>query len=125
MPDCLMVFKDMYALVVPAKVMVDLNKYVSRDKLDLKQFAEADIKDRTFSGQLVVLPSASGLTGTGYFVYWNKEHFKQVGLNPEQGPKTWSDLDQYAAKLYRAGERLAFNPTGKFLYWLYANNGNL
>ncbi len=25
-PDCLMVFKDMYALVVPAKAMVGLNK---------------------------------------------------------------------------------------------------
>jgi multiple sugar transport system substrate-binding protein len=123
MPDCLMVFKDMYPLVVPAKAMVGLNKYVARDKIDLKQFGEADVKDRTFGGELVVLPSASGVTGPALFLYWNKDHFKQVGLNPEQGPKTWAELETYAVRLVRPGERLGVNPTGRLFLWLHTNNG--
>jgi multiple sugar transport system substrate-binding protein len=125
MPDCLMVFKDMYALVVPAKVVVGLNKYISRDKVDMKQFAESDVKERTFSGDLVAMPSASGGSGSGTLVYWNKAHFKEVGLNPDQGPKDWAELDQYIAKLNRPGERLALNPAGRFLSWLYTTGGKL
>src|SRR5690242_18378808 len=52
MPDCLMVFKADYPLLVPAKALVGLNTYVARDKIDLKQFGEADVKDRTFGGEL-------------------------------------------------------------------------
>ncbi|MBI3972671.1 MAG: extracellular solute-binding protein [Chloroflexi bacterium] len=122
MPDCLMVFKDMYPLVVPAKVMVGLNKYVARDKVNLKEFIEADVKDRTFDGELVALPSASGLTA-GTFIYWNKDHFRQVGLNPEQGPRTWSEVEQFVAKLHRGPDQVALNPGGRFLSWFYANNG--
>ena len=103
--------------------MVGLNKYVARDKIDLKQFGEADVKDRTFGGELVVLPSASGVTGPALFLYWNKDHFKQVGLNPEQGPKTWAELETYAVRLMRPGERLGVNPTGRLFLWLHTNNG--
>jgi len=125
MPDSLMVFKDMYPLVVPAKAVMGLNKYVSRDKIDLKQFADGDVKERTFSGELVALPSASGGSGSGTLLYWNKAHFKQVGINPDLGPRTWSDLEEYVSKLNRTGERLGVNPTGVFLSWLFTNNGKL
>jgi multiple sugar transport system substrate-binding protein len=125
MPDSLMVFKDMYTLVVPANVTAGLNKYVARDKIDLKQFGEGDVKERTFNGELVAMPSASGGSGMGYVLYWNKEHFRQVGLNPEQGPKNWAELEQFAAKLNRPGERVAISPAGRFLPWLYVNNGRL
>ncbi len=123
MPDCLMVFKDMYPLLVPAKVIVSLNKYIARDKINLKQFGESDVKDRTFGGELVAMPSASGASGNGSFLYWNKELFKQAGLNPEQPPKTWSELEQYVTRLALGPERVALNPGGRFLSWLYANNG--
>lgn len=125
MPDCLMVFKADYPLLVPAKVLVGLNKYVARDKIDLQQFGEADVKDRTFNGDLVAMPSASGASGNGSFLYWNKELFKQGGLNPEQPPKTWAELDQVVPKLTQGQDRVALNPGGRFLPWLYANNGSL
>jgi multiple sugar transport system substrate-binding protein len=125
MPDSLMVFKDMFALVVPARAVVGLNKYVARDKVNLKEFGEGDVKERTFGGELVAMPSASGGSGSGIVVYWNKDHFRQVGLNPEQGPKNWSELEQYATRLTRAGERIGVNPTGRFLSWSYTNNGKL
>ncbi|BDY98130.1 hypothetical protein MUTS15_67870 [Escherichia coli] len=32
-------------------------------------------------------------------LYYNKDAFKKAGLDPEQPPKTWQDLADYAAKL--------------------------
>ena len=125
MPDNLMVFKDMYALVVPAKVTVGLNKYIARDKIDMKQFGEGDVKERTFNGELMAMPSASGGSGAGYVLYWNKEHFRQAGLNPEAAPKNWAELEQFAIKLNRPGERVGISPAGRFFPWLYVNNGRL
>jgi multiple sugar transport system substrate-binding protein len=125
MPDNLMVFKADYPLLVPSKALVGLNKYVSRDKIDLKQFGEGDVKERTFDGELVAMPSASGGSGSGIVIYWNKAHFREVGLNPEQGPRTWAELETYATRLTRPGERIGVNPGGRFLSWLYTNNGRL
>lgn len=123
-PDGLMVFKDMYPLVVPAKLMAGLNKYVARDKVNLQQFGDADVKDRTFGGELVALPSASGVT-SGTFLYWNKELFQQAGLNPEQPPRTWTELEQHATRLTQGTDRIGVNPGGRFLSWLYVNGGKL
>ena len=124
-PDNLMVFKAAYPILVPTKALVGLNKYISRDKVDLKQFGEGDVKERTFNGELVAMPSASGGSGSGIVLYWNKAHFREVGLNPEQGPKTWTELETFATRLNRPGDRLGVNPTGRFLSWLYTNNGKL
>ena len=39
-------------------------------------------------------------------LYYNKDAFKKAGLDPEQPPKTWQDLADYAAKLKASGMKL-------------------
>ena len=78
----------MYLLLVPAEAIVDLKKYVARDKLDPKLFIQSDLQSRTVDGQLVSLPAQSG--SVGIQVFWNKEHYREVGLDPEVAPKTSS-----------------------------------
>jgi len=34
-----------------------------------------------------------------YGLTWNKEHFKDAGLDPEKAPKTWDEFREYAKKL--------------------------
>ncbi|HEV8306035.1 MAG TPA: extracellular solute-binding protein [Methylomirabilota bacterium] len=34
-----------------------------------------------------------------YGLTWNKEHFKEAGLDPEKPPKTWAEFREYAKKL--------------------------
>ncbi len=36
-------------------------------------------------------------------LYYNKDAFKKAGLNPDQAPKTWQELEQDTAKLKAAG----------------------
>ena len=43
-----------------------------------------------------------GYTQYGIDVYgltWNKDHFKEAGLDPEKPPKTWDEFRDYAKKL--------------------------
>ena len=32
-------------------------------------------------------------------LYWNKELFKEAGLDPEKGPANWDQMVEYAKKL--------------------------
>ncbi|MBI3972669.1 MAG: ABC transporter substrate-binding protein [Chloroflexi bacterium] len=136
-PDCLHLQRDQYPQLLPSKAVVPLDKYLARDKLDPKIFIEADVKARTVNGQIYALPSLSG-TG-GLSLYWNKEHFRQAGLDPNKPPQTWSELETYAARLTvgqgEAIQRLGIDHVlsrgtvagdyGRFAAWLYANDGNL
>ena len=37
--------------------------------------------------------------GDTYALTWNKEHFKEAGLDPDKPPKTWAEFREYAKKL--------------------------
>jgi len=41
-------------------------------------------------------------------LYYNKDAFKQAGLNPEQPPKTWQELAEDTAKLRAAGMKCGY-----------------
>ncbi len=58
-------------------------------------------------------------------LYWNKEAFKDAGLDPNKPPATWSDMLDYARKLTRrdaAGNVTQWGiqvPSSGFPYWLF------
>ncbi len=57
--------------------------------------------------------------------YWNKELFKEAGLNPDVPPKTWADQIEIAQKLTKrdaAGNTSQWGiqiPASGFPYWLF------
>lgn len=54
-------------------------------------------------------------------LYYNKDQFKEVGLDPATAPKTMQDLVDYATKLTKPnGERWGIEiPSDGFPYWLF------
>jgi multiple sugar transport system substrate-binding protein len=36
-----------------------------------------------------------------YGLTWNKDHFREAGLDPERAPRTWDELREYAKKLVK------------------------
>jgi multiple sugar transport system substrate-binding protein len=64
-------------------------------------------------------------------LYWNKDIFKQAGLDPEMPPKTWAeeiaDAKQIKEKTGLAGYGLPAktfdNTMHQFMHWVYTNNG--
>ncbi len=56
------------------------------------------------TGHLLSLPFNSSTP----VLYYNKDAFKKAGLDPEQPPKTWQDLADYAAKLKASGMKCGY-----------------
>ena len=58
-------------------------------------------------------------------MYWNKEAFKEAGLDPEKPPTSWAELKTMAAKLTRkdaSGKVTQYGvqiPSSGFPYWLF------
>src|SRR6187399_1334715 len=58
-------------------------------------------------------------------LYWNKDLFKEAGLDPEKGPATWTEMQAFAEKLTRrdgAGNVSQWGvqiPSSGFPYWLF------
>ncbi|WP_347485100.1 ABC transporter substrate-binding protein [Vandammella animalimorsus] len=58
-------------------------------------------------------------------MYWNKQAFKEAGLDPEQPPTTWAELKDMAAKLTKkdaSGKVTQYGvqiPSSGFPYWLF------
>ena len=57
-------------------------------------------------------------------MYWNKDLFKEAGLDPERGPATWDELVEFSKKLTKGGPGgttqwgLEIPSTG-FPFWLF------
>ena len=66
-------------------------------------------------------------------LYWNKDLFKQAGLDPETPPKTWAeeiaDAKTIKEKTGVAGFGLPAktfdNTMHQFLHWVYTNDGQV
>lgn len=106
-----------------------LDDLLKRDKFDTSRFAP------------LIVPEAKGITDGKWYaliqntddrlVYWNKEAFQEVGLDPEKGPTTWDELRQMAIRLTkRTGttiERTGFQTEyGQAHYHMFAwQNGGI
>lgn len=51
-------------------------------------------------------------------LYYNKEMFKEAGLDPEKGPETWEQMQEYAVKLKKDGRYGLEIPVTGFAYWM-------
>ncbi|CCM78795.1 ABC transporter, periplasmic solute-binding protein [Rhizobium mesoamericanum STM3625] len=66
-------------------------------------------------------------------LYWNKDLFKQAGLDPESPPKTWAEeiADAKAIKEktgiagYGLPAKTFDNTMHQFMHWVYTNNGKV
>ncbi len=110
----------------PDVIINDINtvaqRAVSKQAVNLSEFlAKDDIKNRffpelwntvEFEGQAYALPFNTDTR----FLFYNKEAFREVGLDPEKPPATWAELEEYALKLDKKKgkgyERIGFYPNG-------------
>lgn len=66
-------------------------------------------------------------------LYWNKDLFKQAGLDPETPPKTWAEEIEYAKTIkektgiagYGLPAKTFDNTMHQFMHWVYTNNGKV
>jgi multiple sugar transport system substrate-binding protein len=68
------------------------------------------VTDLTYQGNLVAMPMGPDLR----IMYISSDRYRANGLDPERPPRTWAELEQAVAKVFRAGgdeiEHLGFDP---------------
>ncbi|MFH8724215.1 ABC transporter substrate-binding protein [Streptomyces termitum] len=92
--------------------LADLKPFIEKDKLDLDKIFPKVLQDYTqFEGKRCSLP----LLSDAYGLFYNKDAFREAGLDPEAPPKTWSQFTEAAKKLTKpkgdSYERVGFMPT--------------
>lgn len=76
-----------------------IDSYVAVDKYDLKRFYPEILKEAYgVDKKLYGLPNSTD----DRLMFWNKDAFASAGLDPNKGPATYADLQQYAVQLTKS-----------------------
>lgn len=81
---------------VERNLLTPLNDYIEKIELDLGVFLPGTWEMCFYKGNLYGLPPIAPPVEV---LFWNKDMFQKVELNPEQPPTTIEELDNYAEKL--------------------------
>jgi multiple sugar transport system substrate-binding protein len=124
MPD--VIVEDRPKLPQRAEENIDqsLQEWAKRDGVDGSAYWPFTWQQTLYNGQTYGIPYETEVR----VLYWNKNAFREAGLDPEKPPKTWAELKEYADKLdMRAAdgtlERMAFFPLWSLSpeVWGYTN----
>lgn len=98
-PDIAGLFVYNIASFADADALVPLDDFIRRAGLPDDHYLPVYRGMVTYRGQTWALPSTPTVTA----LHWNKALFREVGLDPEQPPRTLAELDAFAEKLTRFG----------------------
>src|SRR5690606_10611191 len=77
--------------------LMSLDDYVARDALDLDSILySSSIEGSRYNGELIQLPFK---IPTSLAVWYNRELFTEAGLDPDNPPQTWQELETAALAL--------------------------
>jgi len=113
---------DMFTLIdEDAIVPIDAVASAAEDKAWLKSFFPAFMLNSQTGGKTWGVPFQRSTV----VLYWNKELFKEAGLDPNKPPATWNEMLAYAQKLTKrdaSGNATQWGiqvPSSGFPYWLF------
>jgi sn-glycerol 3-phosphate transport system substrate-binding protein len=113
---------DMYTLIDEDAIVPfdDLIK-TDEDRAWLKSFYPAFMENSQTGGKTWGIP----FQRSTIVLYYNKDAFKEAGLDPNRGPGTWQEMADFATKLTKrdgAGNVTQWGvqiPSSGFPYWLF------
>src|SRR6266705_1904827 len=113
---------DMYTLI-DEDAVVPFDSYIKtpEDQAWLKGFYPAFMENSQTGGKTWGIP----FQRSTIVLYWNKEMFKDAGLDPNKAPATWDEMVAYAQKLTKrdaSGKVTQWGvqiPSTGFPYWLF------
>lgn len=99
-PDVAQVGYSLIKTMVESGNALELNPFMAKDpKFNAKSLFPAMMDLGTYSGKQYLIPMG---TSTPIMLY-NKELFQQVGLDPENPPKSWAEVEAASKILKKAG----------------------
>ena len=128
-PDVTMILTHTGAVWAHKNALRWLDDWIRRDRINTEQVVyKATLDLMRVSGRHFALPAL--VAGVDPFLFYNRQALSQLGIDPNQPPRTWQALEEAALKLtQREGNQLAragFVPSERpFFDWLYQNDGRL
>lgn len=113
---------DMYTLI-DEDAIVPFDGFIKTDadRAWLNGFYPAFMKNSQAEGKTWGIPFQRSTV----VIYWNKDLFKEAGLDPDKGPSNWQELRDYAQKLTKKDARGNVTtwgvqiPSSGFPYWMF------
>ena len=113
---------DMFTLIDEGAILDWTTQATSADdQAWMKSFYPAFMENSQTGGKVWGIP----FQRSTIVLYWNKEMFKEAGLDPNRAPENWKEMLQYAQKLTKrdsAGNVSQWGvqvPSSGFPYWLF------
>ncbi|TYA14537.1 ABC transporter substrate-binding protein [Paenibacillus faecis] len=95
--------------------IVPLDDFIAKEGNDyLADFYPAFMANSQTDGHTYSIP----FQRSTIVLYYNKEMFKEAGLDPEKGPANWEEMQDYAIKLKKDGRHGLEIPVTGFAYWM-------
>ena len=119
-PTLIQVYEIGSRFMIDSKAITPMQHFIDAEQYDLSQLEENITNYYTFDGKLNSMP----FNTSNPILYYNKDLFKAAGLDPENPPKTYEELQEVAAKLTKDGQAGAsFAIYGWFMEQFFANQG--
>jgi sn-glycerol 3-phosphate transport system substrate-binding protein len=113
---------DLYELIEQDVILAwDDVAATADDKAWLKAFYPALMMNGTYKGKVYGIP----FQRSTIVLYWNKDAFKEAGLDPNKPPASWNEMAQMAGKLVRkdaSGNVTRWGvmvPSTGYAYWMF------
>jgi len=129
-PDVVRFYAHLGGELMSRGGLESLDDLVKRDKLDLDDFYEVGIRQNTYQDELYGIPWVLSPNA----LFYNKKMFREAGLDPDRPPRTWKQLQTYAARLTKRNEKgllvrvgfadFLYNPPN-FSMYLWQSDGTL
>ena len=94
-PTIMQVYEIGSRFMIDSGMITPMQNFIDADGFSTEDFEPNILGYYTFDGRLYSMPFNTSTP----IVYYNKDAFREVGLDPEQPPRTFEEFKEYARKL--------------------------
>ncbi|TCZ78955.1 ABC transporter substrate-binding protein [Paenibacillus albiflavus] len=107
--------------MIDSKTITPMQQFIDADKWDVSQLEPNIAGYYTFNGKLNSMP----FNTSNPILYYNKNIFKEAGLDPEKPPTTYEEIKQAATAITKSGKATGANFAiyGWFMEQFFAKQG--
>lgn len=125
-PDFIALNYSDFAQYVENGAVQPLDDFWDVDGVDKSDFTETAVNLGVVDDQQFFIP----MQVQGMYTYWNKDLFKEAGLDENTPPKTWTELTEMAPQLTNSDKNVSGfvlnkDGTAPLYNWILANGGKL